>query len=478
MAYTQEIYVNVNTGNDTTGDGTSLNPVATIAKALTKATTTTPIIYLANGTYSIATMQSLCLTSKTMTYMGMGIDTTIEVANGTVNGSYAGNLEVLNCIMTARVGFATDARALSYSSDTMVVNFRNVYFKRSSDNKPTTSWFYTSSTADTTTNRKKSFYNCTFDSVLNVCGSGTINVYSCATENTTYGNALTNSLSVTNAIVEDNICSLTNYDNKTYGIYSGDYKWVSQKFVFYSVKDSKYYTIDSSKNIVETTISDATTLLNNSFKLYNFTSTVSKSQVLKDISPFKIFALSPIGIDKTNFIVNGIKDTKELVVSKQVVSTTPMKNIVKFSMDNTITNNGDIKIVVSNDGGNLYKTWNGSAWVDLVNTIANKEYSIMNTAEKTQWETFKNEVYTSGMSSSILAIANFNLINNGHFRFAYVINNATYSDDLKLKYLKCTYDEKDKNVKVDSDVDVSITENYVKLTSIRDIDNLTVNILT
>jgi hypothetical protein len=106
--YSREIHVSVGDGNDTTGDGTLINPVATIAKALTLQTVTRLTIILHPGTYA----ENPTINTNFTTIFATGLNGGNTQINGTltvnattrVSGPIIDNLVIAstaNCYVTS-----------------------------------------------------------------------------------------------------------------------------------------------------------------------------------------------------------------------------------------------------------------------------------------------------------------------------------------------------------------------------------------
>lgn len=479
MAYTQTIYVK-KTGNDTNGTGTIDNPYLTIAKAVAMITTTTPIIYVDKGDFYISTIQSLSKSGKVITIKGQGKDTLIYTQVIT-QVNFVGQLELIDFTLGIDPVYATTAVTfLIYATDTILVNFRNIFFKRT-NGYPSSAWMRMTGNS-ATGEKNKNFYNCTFNGAIPVTSAyGSVSVYNCATEHTMFANSnflINNTNTLVSAILDENY-KLTNGDNDVYGLYSGDYTWYTDRFLFYS--NGKYYSIDETNTIVETVFNE-TNIATVGFKINKLlSSTILSQQMLKDISPFKLITIGVGLINQENIQVNGLKSTTELIISKKNVSTKLAQSVIKFLMDKTLVANGNIKVVVSTDSMTTWKTWNGTSWVNLTNTIVNKPYNDITAEEKTQWETFKNEIVSSGIPEAIIESADFNTIGATNLRFAFVLVRPTYTDDVVVKNLKMNYLAKDtyQLLSTENDLSINVNEDFVKINPLRDINStVKVNILT
>jgi hypothetical protein len=113
--YANEVHVSNLSGNDTTGDGTLINPVATITKALTLLTATSRTVILHPGVYAESpTVSSTNTTITTLELTGANTELTgtltlsaaarisgLKMANLTMTGS--GSAYISNCTVDTRV---------------------------------------------------------------------------------------------------------------------------------------------------------------------------------------------------------------------------------------------------------------------------------------------------------------------------------------------------------------------------------------
>jgi len=113
--YANEVHVSNLSGNDTTGDGTLINPVATITKALTLLTATSRTVIVHPGVYAESpTVSSTNTTITTLELTGANTELTgtltlsaaarisgLKMANLTMTGS--GSAYISNCTVDTRV---------------------------------------------------------------------------------------------------------------------------------------------------------------------------------------------------------------------------------------------------------------------------------------------------------------------------------------------------------------------------------------
>ncbi|NRU52594.1 hypothetical protein [Clostridium beijerinckii] len=297
---------------------------------------------------------------------------------------------------------------------------------------------------------------------------------------TTYAQTLN---SITETQWEKTIANLPSGRYKFVGVNARlDSEWyiesVESKYLINSSIDNKLYTIASGA-IVQTSATTTSDKFIAGFSINDLTSTILTSNTLKSLSPFKLISFNTTNDAYTKISVNATTTISELIVLNQSINTKLATSITKYFTDKTLSGNGNIKVVVSNDDMLTWKTWNGTSWISLTNTIVNKSYTSMSTTEKTQWDTFKNEIASVGMTDTILQSADFNQFIGQNLRFAFVLIKPTYNDTAVLKDLQWNYIGKDNYVLLNnSDVKVSLNEDFIQLTPTRNITKVKANIIT
>lgn len=181
--------------------------------------------------------------------------------------------------------------------------------------------------------------------------------------------------------------------------------------------------------------------------------------------------------------VNGIKSDKELVVSNENLSITSAETIKKYIPTVTKTGNGELYTVVSNDNGTTWKTWSAtsSSWEDLTNVCPLDAYKDLTSEQLTKWNTFRDEVATSGINSTDIVGANFELLRGSdkRLKFAFVLKRPTYEDGIVLKDLQWLIDKVGGWMKLDeNDIKIKVTTTNCEVTALQDnMKNVKVNIL-
>lgn len=207
---------------------------------------------------------------------------------------------------------------------------------------------------------------------------------------------------------------------------------------YYSIKEENYY--DSSNS----SYNEITDLTKDNFNDYVFPlsqlfeEVTIGSEIFKPIDKFDNFQLVSLGDTVTK--IQGLKANKGMVVGRYSFSTRLAKNIDFFELVSTISDDSSIKMAVSIDTGTKWKVHNGTDWVDLTNTCPLKNYADMTDDEKTKWETFREEVFTSGMDAKTLNTIDFNEIKDGTMMFAYVFDRNSYADTCEMSKLQYQFD--------------------------------------
>lgn len=245
---------------------------------------------------------------------------------------------------------------------------------------------------------------------------------------------------------------------------------------FYLIEDGgKYKNYDDSTDalveVVDTSVLNANALENTC--IYD----------LNKILPLVSNDIHLISNQNAKLTVNGIKSDKELVVSNENLSITSAETIKKYIPTVTKTGNGELYTVVSNDNGTTWKTWNASSssWEDLTNVCPLDAYKDLTSEQLTKWNTFRDEVATSGINSTDIASANFELLRSSDkgLKFAFVLKRPTYEDGIVLKDLQWLIDKVGGWIKLDeNDIKIKVTTTNCEVTALQDnMQNVKVNIL-
>ena len=137
-------------------------------------------------------------------------------------------------------------------------------------------------------------------------------------------------------------------------------------------------------------------------------------------------------------------------------------------------------MAVSIDAGVTWKTTNdnGTTWNDLTNKMPLKDYEIMTSEEKIQWNNLLTEIDTDGFDISNIENINFNTLNSEIIMFAYVLYQDNYNDACNNISLEWQFDSKGKMLKMnDTEYEVVLTEDRIVYTPKIDNDLIKVNII-
>ena len=99
MEYTEIKYVDVINGEDIIENGTESNPYHTISYCVSQLSTTNPLVYISSGSYTIDNILTLKVVGKTITYIGTGRDTIININNG-ISANQEGKFIIFSCVLT------------------------------------------------------------------------------------------------------------------------------------------------------------------------------------------------------------------------------------------------------------------------------------------------------------------------------------------------------------------------------------------
>lgn len=270
----------------------------------------------------------------------------------------------------------------------------------------------------------------------------------------------------------------SNNGNSTYATLGEVNFLLQEKSPFYLVEDNNNHynydeNTDSLVEVTDTSILNANALEN--------TCIYDLNKILPLVSNVNDIHL--ISNQNVKLTVNGIKSDKELVVSNENLSITSAETIKQYIPTVTKTGNGELYTVVSNDNGTTWKTWNASSssWEDLTNVCPLDAYKGLTSEQLTKWNTFRDEVATSGINSTDIASANFELLRSSdkRLKFAFVLKRPTYEDGIVLKDLQWLIDKVGGWIKLDeNDIKIKVTTTNCEVTALQDnMQNVKVNIL-
>ena len=250
------------------------------------------------------------------------------------------------------------------------------------------------------------------------------------------------------------------------------------------MKDDKYYSIlDNYYNKIDCVYNEIVDLNRENFIDYQFSTSklfeevTIESETFKPIDKFDNFKL--ISLDENNFELKAIKSKRTLLIAKKSFSTRLAENIDFFELVSEITNNSSIKMTLSIDNGLTWKTWDSvsNSFIDLTNVVPLKEYDTLTEDEKTQWNTFMDEVGVDGINASDLKNIDFNAFETDSMMFAYVFNRNSYEDSCAMSKLQYQFDAYG-SYKLLGENDVTVKQGIDNISVIpnKDIELMKVNI--
>lgn len=212
---------------------------------------------------------------------------------------------------------------------------------------------------------------------------------------------------------------------------------IKQDGKYYSFNEEQYdistgmynqVTVNQIKDVVNNP-----TILSSASNLYKLVTIGEETfrPIDKFNDEFKI--ISTINIPLT---LNGLKGN-ELLVANGDFSTKISTHIDEFSLYNNPSTGDNIRVVVSNNSGVTWKTYTEDGWKDTLLDIPLKPYNELNSIELTKWKTATNDIINFGIKATELKNIDFNPINTGTFRFAYVLikeNVDTICEGYKLTW--------------------------------------------
>lgn len=185
-------------------------------------------------------------------------------------------------------------------------------------------------------------------------------------------------------------------------------------------------------------------------------------------------------IEKCKLNIKGLRKSNVLIVANGDISKVVCSHIHYFELAATASENSKIKIAVSNDSGNTWYTTsnNGASWTNLNINIPLKSYASLDESEKEQWDLSKRNILDLGIDHNALRNVDFNTLSGEKIRFAYVIERSSYSDNAYIDTLRWQFDAKGFFRKLkDSEVDIDVYENAIKVTPQINTDILKINIM-
>lgn len=474
-SFSKVIYIDNVNGSDTTGTGEKDKPYYTITKGTEQAIDNTMVI-LGEGIYTITSFSNLSKSDYSISYIGKGLETHLQINTPRDKTAATGNISVYNMIIEPTTT-CTYTEGLVYDASDYTIKFNNILFKKNTSGYPTLRMcMFSNSSSSTSTVKNKYFNNCTFifSSIQSdlgaICGCSTY-VNNCAFSSTQALTTATSSqqgnfVSCVYECIFDEKYQITNNDNKLYGVYSGDNKWLTYKFII--KENGKYYTIKEEKYIdgkyVELTEEERNDFDNFGFKLdeLNVEITVGE-ETFKPISKFsKVTFITSSEVQTLS--LNSIQSKQELVVASNNFATTVQSNIDFFDVVGITDTGTSIKVAFSIDNGATWKSYD-TEFKDLSITIPNKHYEELIEEELVQWNNARDVISEQGIDIANLSKIDFNTLDMEKIRFAYVLSINSKDNKCCTSQLKWQFDSKGTMKSMTSDeLEVELLQDSIKVT--------------
>lgn len=238
---------------------------------------------------------------------------------------------------------------------------------------------------------------------------------------------------------------------------------LSQNGKYYSFLESNYNTETRMYN--EISLSDFDTM-QSGLGLLNVETTIGQ-ETFKPIDKFNNFSV--ISNQAFNATTTGIKQNTSMIVASDTFGVRNASNIDYFKGYYTLSADSSIKVAVSVDEGNTWKTATVSSgvttWTDLNITIPKNMYSSLTSAEKQQWDNAKDVIYNNGIDISILGTIDFNQIKDKNMMFAYVLYMPALDSVCKNRSLEWKFDSRGRMKKMkDNEYDLYLTYDNIVVT--------------
>lgn len=191
------------------------------------------------------------------------------------------------------------------------------------------------------------------------------------------------------------------------------------------------------------------------------------NETFRPIDKFEKFSI--VSNETFNASIIGIKQNTSMVVASDTFGVRNASNIDYFKGYYTLSIDSCIKMAVSVDEGETWKTatvlGGVTTWTDLNITIPKNMYSSLTSAEKQQWDNAKDIIYNNGMDISILETIDFNQIKDKNMMFAYVLYMPALDSVCKNQSLKWKFDSRGRMKKMkDTEYDLYLTYDNIVVT--------------
>lgn len=254
--------------------------------------------------------------------------------------------------------------------------------------------------------------------------------------------------------------------------YRLDSEWFIEKIPNCILKqDNKYYSFLESNYNTETgmyneiSLSDFDTM-NSMPSLLNNEITIGE-ETFKPIDKFNNFSI--ISDDAFKSTITGIKQNTSMIVASDTFGVRNASNIDYFKGYYTLSIDSYIKMAVSVDEGETWKTatvlGGVTTWTNLNITIPKNMYSSLTSTEKEQWDNAKDVIYNNGIDISILETIDFNQIKDKNMMFAYVLYMPALDSVCKNRSLEWKFDSRGRMKKMkDNEYDLYLTYDNIIVT--------------
>lgn len=243
-----------------------------------------------------------------------------------------------------------------------------------------------------------------------------------------------------------------------------------------------YSALKENYNIQTNMYNEITTFdIENQESVYNLSNEVTiGEETFRPIDKFENFSI--VSNNPFNVTTTGIKQNTSMIVASDTFGVRNASNIDYFKGYYTLSADSSIKVAVSVDEGNTWKTATVSSgvttWTDLNITISKNMYSSLTSAEKQQWDNAKDVIYNNGMDISILETIDFNQIKDKNMMFAYVLYMPALDSVCKNQSLEWKFDSRGRMKKMkDTEYDLYLTYDNIVVTPLSAQSMIKINVV-
>ena len=250
-----------------------------------------------------------------------------------------------------------------------------------------------------------------------------------------------------------------------------DSEWFIEKEPKVVLKQNgKVYSILKENYNIETGMYNEITTydIENQANIFNLINEITiGNETFRPIDKFEKFSI--VSNETFNASIIGIKQNTSMVVASDAFGVRNASNIDYFNGYCTLSIDSCIKMAVSVDEGETWKTatvlGGVTTWSDLNITIPKNMYSSLTSAEKQQWDNAKDIIYNNGIDISILKTIDFNQIKDKNMMFAYVLYMPALDSVCKNQSLEWKFDSRGRMKKMkDNEYDLYLTYDNIVVT--------------